>query len=346
MIPMKRKLLLVLTLLVCGLVPAAYSAEPDVPTKQPVGATRVARWKDNKKAAFLLMLDDGWPSHFQVALPELVKRNMTATFYIVPNKGEFKKFEKTWQEDFLKQGMVFGNHTMTHDGLQSLEDAEREFGDCTRYINNLVPNPKPRLVSFGKPGVKDWKITAEQQKELLEKNHLIGRPDFRDHGAVYHLKTTEEMLALADKAIASGGMEYLVIHGVERIVPNWSYQDFWALKQDVFLPLLDGLVTRRDQGDLWITDHISQHQYETERNSATVKLLEQNTRQIRLELRCNANPDLYNFPLTLQTNVPQSWRQCRITQGTQQVVVKTANGTLQFDALPNREPITIQPEAG
>ena len=116
------------------------------------GTTRIAQWKDDKKAAFLLMFDDGWPSHWQVALPELLKRKMTATFYVVPAKGEFKKFEKTWREQFLQQGMALGNHTLTHDGLQSLEDAEHEFTDCTRYLNELISEvtktKEPRLMSY------------------------------------------------------------------------------------------------------------------------------------------------------------------------------------------------------
>jgi peptidoglycan/xylan/chitin deacetylase (PgdA/CDA1 family) len=165
-VTMMKQIFWLLSLMLFGFTSAAKSVE------QPIGSTRVATWKDDKKAAFLLMFDDGWPSHFQVALPELAKRNMTATFYIVPNKGEFKAFEKKWKEDFRKQGMVFGNHTMTHDGLQSLEDAEWEFGECTRYINKLENEfsgaKEPRLVSFGKPGVENLKITAEQQLELRE----------------------------------------------------------------------------------------------------------------------------------------------------------------------------------
>jgi len=329
--------LALLAIFCCSMLCRAQAA----PEAQVPGATRVAQWKDDKKAAFLLMFDDGWPSHWQVAAPELVKRGMIATFYIVPNKGEFKKFEKTWKEDLLKQGMVYGNHTMTHDGLQSLEDAEWEYGECTRYIKSLTPGKEPRLVSFGKPGVTDWKITPEQEKELLAKNHLIDRPDFRGHGAVYHLKTTEEMLALADKAIAQGGLEYLVIHGVERIVPNWGYQDFWALKQDIFLPLLDGLAARREKGDLWITDHISAHKYETERQTATVKVLEANAQKIRLELKSQADPHLYDLPLTLVTHVPAAWGQCEVIQGEKKTVVAAANGTLRFEALPGGEPVTI-----
>ena len=42
----------------------------------PVGATRVARWQDDRTAAFLLMFDDGWPSHWQVAVPVLGGRTV------------------------------------------------------------------------------------------------------------------------------------------------------------------------------------------------------------------------------------------------------------------------------
>jgi hypothetical protein len=45
------------------------------------------------------------------------------------------------------------------------------------------------------------------------------------------------------------------------------------LKQDIFLPLLDALKERQDRGELWITDHISCHKYEKERDGGTVKVL-------------------------------------------------------------------------
>ena len=189
-----------------------------------------------------------------------------------------------------------------------------------------------------------WNITAPQLDELLLKHRLISRPPFTGHGAVYHLKTTAEMLALADKAIANGGMEYLVIHGVERIIPKWSYQDFWALKQDVFLPLLDGLKARRDTGTLWIADHIAAHQYEREREAAAMQLLAATDRKISLRLTCQTDPQLYDQPLTLVTRVPAAWQQCRVTQGTNQFRrAATAGHELSYPAQPHGAPLTLEP---
>ncbi|MEI7731271.1 MAG: polysaccharide deacetylase family protein [Verrucomicrobiota bacterium] len=313
-------------------------AEPE-----PLGSTRVARWKDDRKAAFLLMFDDSWPSHWQVAVPELLKRGMTATFYINPGKGEYKKFSGEWETNLWRQGMVYGNHTMTHQGATNVADADREITECNRAILRMVPGNEPRLISWGMPGVKTWNLTPVETQQLLEKNHLISRPDFKNHGAVYHLKTTAEMLALADRAIATNGMEYLVIHGVERIKPNWSYQDFWALKQDVFLPLLDALKERRDAGQLWITDHISMHKYATEQATAKVRVLDASERSLRLELTSAAAAQLYDAPLTLITAVPAAWQQCGIVQGTNRTVRLAAKGQLLFDAVPNGGTITLQP---
>lgn len=311
---------------------------------QEIGETRIARWKDDRTAAFLLMFDDSWPSHVQVAAPELVKRSLIATFYICPGKGEHLKFSADWDNKVWQQGMVYGNHTMTHKGVKDYTNAITEIGDCARYIRKVTGAKETKLISYGQPGVgpKDWNITADQLKDLLKQNNMIDRPPFANHGAVYHWKTKEEMLALADKAITNKGMEYLVIHGVERIKPNWGYQDFWALKQDVFLPLLDALKERQGKGQLWITDHISAHQYETERNSAEVKVLEKSASKLRLELKSKADPVYYDHPLTLVTRVPADWKQARVQQGDKKFEVSVKDGSIQYDAVPGGGPIVIE----
>lgn len=323
-------------LVAAGFWAALSAAEP--------GDTRVARWQDDARAAFLIMFDDSWPSHWQVAVPELAKRGMIATFYINPGKGEYLKFKDEWENKIWKLGMVYGNHTLTHQGVANMEVADREIGECTRLITDIIPGRKPRLVSYGQPGVGPgkWKITGAELDQLLARHHLISRPPFDKHGAVYHLKTADEMLALADRAIASTGMEYVVIHGVQRIVPDWKYQDFWPLNQQVFFGLLDGLKERRDRGDLWITDHISQVQYEAERAGATVRVLERGRQAMRVQLASSADPVFYCLPLTLVTQVPADWQACRVSQGTNAMVVPVSRGQVKYRAAPGPDVITLQ----
>ncbi len=308
------------------------------------GDTKVAKWKDDRTAAFLLMYDDGWPSLWQVAIPEMVKRGMIGTFYINPEKGEYKKFEKKWTEEIPATGMVYGNHTMTHHGVRDMEHAEYEVGACADYIRKVSAKPKPELVSYGQPGVGPgkWNITKEQLDELLEKYHLIDRPPFAGHGAVYHHQTTDQMLALADKAIAERGMEYIVFHGVERKEPDWGYQDFWALKQDVFFPLLDRLKEKSDNGDLWITDHITQHKYEMQREATAVKVVRAAPKEIELEVTCSADPKWYDGVLTFIAEVPGDWKKVVVSQGDAKTTADVKDGVVKFDALPGVVRLTAQ----
>jgi len=309
-----------------------------------VGSTEIAKWKDNSKACFLIMFDDSWPSHYQVAVQELVKRKMTATFYINPGKGEYKAKKSEWEGEkaVWKSGMAYGNHTMTHDGMQNLKDAEWEISECNKVIMDTIPGKNPRLISWGRPGVKDWNITPEETKSLLEKNNLIDRPTFDNHGVVYHLKTADQMFAIADKAIKEGEMGYIIAHGVERGPDmNWGYQDFWAWKQDQFKAVLDGLAERRDRGDIWITDHISYHKYETERKNGKVETLSADNSKIRLKLTSQVKLDLYDSPLTLRTAVPKNWTKCKIQQKDRTSTVDVKDGIAQFDAMPGSDEIVL-----
>ena len=331
-----NRLGLVLAVLVLGCGLSAVAAD-----QVSVGDTTVAKWKGGKTAAFMLMFDDSWPSHFQVAVPALVERGMIATFYINPGKGEYKACSNEWEHSIWKQGMVYGNHTYAHSSVTNAVQAESVIAKCNAEILRIVPGRVPRLISYGQPGVDKWNVKSEEMNAILAKHHLISRPPFSGHGAVYHWQTTEQMLALADKAIASQGIDYLVIHGVERVKPNWGYQDFWALKQTVFFPLLDGLKERRDQGKLWITDHISAHQYETERNTAKVQVIAKNSNGIRLKLSCDADPAFYDEPLTLMTRVPMGWTQCVLGQGGTNTVLKVSAGTVVYDVVPDGHVVTL-----
>ena len=310
------------------------------------GDTSVARWKDNKTGTFLLMFDDSWPSHYQMALPALTARGMTGTFYITPAKGEYLATKSHWETEMWQAGMVYGNHTMTHNGITSADDAEYEVGGCTNEIKRIVPGKARRLISWATPGVAagQWTITGPELQALWTKYDLIDRPTFDGHGAVYHMQEPAQMLALADSAISKGGMEYLIFHGIERRDPyNWGYQDYWAYNFDKFNAVLDGLKDRRDAGNLWITDHISYYQYMTERNAATVTILSASDEQIRVDLKSSADAELYDHALTLITSVPANWSEALVTQGTTSLRVPVSGGQIQFDALPNSAEISITP---
>jgi hypothetical protein len=301
------------------------------------GQTQVARWQDDKKAAFMLMFDDSCMSHAKNVIPELKKRGLVGTFYINPGGGHFKANQKAWETEFPAMGMVYANHTFTHKGAFDVAMFDDELTKCDEEIAKCFPNLKtPRLVSFGQPGVKkeDWRISKEELQTLLDKHHLIMRPTFDQHGANIQFKSGADLVKLVDKAVANGSVEYVIFHGVGG--------DWISMTMADFNQLLDALIAKKDQ--VWVTDHISAHQYATERDGAEVKVVEAGAKQVRVALTSKADPKFYDLPLTLVTQVPAVWKQCQVTQGARKATVPVTDGVARYAAVPGTDEITLTSE--
>ena len=297
------------------------------------GDAEVTKWANGANGAFMLMFDDGWPSAWQAAMPALEERKLPADFYIIPSKGEFKVFEKKWLEIFKTKTLFrFGNHTWSHNGFDDYDGAVQEFKKCTDYLRENVPGKKDRLISYAQPGVKAgrWNINGEQEMEICRAQGLVPRPTFRDHGATYHLKNKDEMLDKAKKAVKEGICEYVIFHGVAVDDPKRGYQDFWAVPTKEYLPFFDEVAAMRDRGELWVADHVSVHQYETEFKSARIKKLGRSAKGYRFSLSCEADPKLYDYPLTVKVEVPSTWK-------------NAVNGYVLVNVIPDGKPFEVMP---
>lgn len=299
------------------------------------GDTRIAKWRDDKAAAFVLMFDDGCVSHVKNVIPELTRRGLTGTFYINPGAGQYAANKTVWEKDAPAAGFELANHTMTHKGGATTADIVKEITSCNDVIRAATPGkPWPRLVSWGQPGgikKEAWPISADELKAALKDNHLVPRPDFGGRGATIAFKSGPEYVAHLDKAIKAGSMECIIFHGVGG--------DWLAATMPQFIELLDGIEARKDK--LWVTGHIPAYQYATERDAATVKVGEKTAKKLTLTLSCSADPAFYDQPLTLVTSVPAAWTACTVTQGKSVSEVAAKSGSLMFNAVPGSEPIVI-----
>jgi len=300
------------------------------------GATRIAKWKNDKKAAFMLMYDDSMSTHVKNVIPDLKSRGLTATFYVNPGSGHWKLMKNAWEKEIPAASFEYGNHTFTHGGILDMAHGEDEIGRCNDAINAAFPDrKKKRLVSFGTPGVpkEKWKISPEDIKTLLAKHNLVLRPNVGGRFAQINLKTAEEMLGIVDKVLASGEKDVVCFHGVGG--------EWLSIAMPAYMQFINGLVERIE--NLWISDHIYIHKYETERTSAEVKVVEASDKHIRLSLSSKADPELFDAPLTLVTQVPAAWTKVEVTQGPAKSIVAVAKGAAMFDALPGADEIKLSP---
>lgn len=321
-------MLKVATLLLCVGASVFLNAEDGGP-----GATRIAHWKDDKVGAFMLMFDDSAPSQVKFAIPELVKRQMVGTFYINAGSGQYKNLKEDWEKKILPLGMEYANHTFTHAGAKDLANLDEEVSRCNDAILALISPGKPHLVSFGIPGVAKgaWNVTDAEIAQVLNKYHLIERPPVGGHFATIDLKTADDMFKFAQQAIDTGSAQFVIFHGVGG--------DWLTASLPEYTALLDKLVAVKDK--LWIAGHISVHQYQVEREVASVQAKDAGGKKFSVTLSCKADPVFYDAPLTLITRVPSTWKKCHVVQGTVSSDVPVTKGAIMYDAVPGTQPVVI-----
>ena len=309
----------------------AVAAEPN---SKADNIAQVLKWKDGKKACVMLGFDDSAPSQLKNVVPELEKRKIVGNFYLVTGNGVWTNNKAKWEEAAKSPYVAVANHTFTHKGVEDAAQLDPELAKCNEVLYALHPERKqPYLLGWGRPGGVPWKVTKEEQEAALAKHHLVDRPPFAGPPINYH--SAAETVGAVDKALATGDMVQLVMHGVGG--------DWLVTPVDWFTALLDKLEATRDQ--VWVADVVSWHQYVTERQTAEIKVLRADKDSIRLDLTCKADPALYDLPLTLSTKVPADWKNCVVTQGANKTSVPVRDGTVIYPAIPGGGEIAIQPAA-
>ncbi len=125
------------------------------------------------KAAISLTFDDGDPTQLQVAIPEMNKRNIRGTFYLISNRlTEINR----WKEA-VQAGQEIGNHSLDHKHAIDLsaQEAAEQVTKSKRILENMFQAPIP---TFAYPFTE---ITPALRKNA-EEDHFLSRGGY---GPVY-----------------------------------------------------------------------------------------------------------------------------------------------------------------
>jgi peptidoglycan/xylan/chitin deacetylase (PgdA/CDA1 family) len=297
------------------------------------GETVISKWKDGKRAVYLLAFDDNLPSQLENVVPELNRRELPGTFYVVPGSGSWAANEAKWLEASKSRQVVLANHTFTHGGVNNAQELDLELAKCNEVLDRVYANrPQPFLLGFAEPGGVPWTVSSGEQTEALKRYNLVERPPFR--GSPMNYTTQEELVASVDSAVSEGGMGHSDMHGVGG--------DYLTTPIEWFYALLDALEAKRDE--VWVTDVVSYSQYLAERLTADVAVVSATASGIRLRLTSDTDPALYNYPLTLTTRVPADWANVVVVQGDTTIDVPVTDGRIKYEALPGPREIHINPK--
>ncbi|MCE5248598.1 hypothetical protein LLG96_00110 [bacterium] len=293
-----------------------------------VGSTTVAPWKDNKKGAYSMGFDDSMQSHRDYCIPNLIQRGLVASFWVNPATTRYGYGIDTWESLASRTGMELCDHSMDHNGANFMEEADYEIGETARIIRSLNPPGSSDLVLFNRGGGTSWPKGYEY---IIGKHGLV---DGRGGGIQYRgPDNADSLIAHARRAIEEGTWTAMYTHG------TGPYLEWLGFEPSHFEAFLDYLASVKDK--LWTGTYGDVHKYEQERISARVAVIEASNSLIRLELASDADPDRYDFPLTLLTEVPKNWKFCHVNQGDLESIVPVTAGMAQYGAVPGRGEIRL-----
>lgn len=215
---------------------------------------KVLPW-GNHPAAVSLTFDDARPVHLDVAVSELNKRHLRATFFVIVSK-------LTRLDDWRKvqlEGHEIGNHSLTHPHPEALSkgDEELQVEDAKLFLDSnfhsdilVFAYPYAEMSSGLAYWVKRYNFAARGWRGDKNPLYVTADPDPDWYNLPSQPAYTKYGLDIykswIEKAISMHAWTTLQIHGIGD--PSTGFE---PIPTATFTSLLDVLRAEQDQG-LWV----------------------------------------------------------------------------------------------
>lgn len=323
----------------------------------------VAPWHGFSRAACSLTFDDGTMDQYALAYPELEKRGIKATFFLITRfrkrgywkDGDTRRRLFGWDEAraLHETGHEIGSHTMTHPDLTKVKTLlRREIGGALSRLKREIPSLEE--TTFAWPY---WR-SNEECREACADYYLAARAgsgtvkSYDDRPATRRVdlftvdslpmrgnQFIEPWRVSSDTVLDDAGWLVLCFHGIDdgRIDPEWLGWDPVTLGQ--FQKTLDWVQGR----GFWIAPFGTVTRYIRERDYAVLSLRHAEEGRIVLLLEDGLDDGVFCHPLTLKIELPVRWNRLRISQHRKELFFTVSpDGALLFDALPDGTPVYIE----
>ena len=264
------------------------------------------------------------------------------------NNPERKK-HLTWEavKEYAAQGHEFASHTITHPRLavldevnmiyeleKSKEEIKDKLGDrytfsaegpygtederVMSYAYKIYPALRNRMPE---PYLGELNRSSKVQPGTVNKEYVQWQ-----RGAI--TKTSLPLMkSWVDTAEAhNNNWLVLVFHGVDG--KGWEALP-GSLLQEYFEYI------KQHEENSWIATFGDVTKYMRERMNGSLKS-EMSGNKIKVELTHTLDKDMYNFPLTLSTAVPGSWKKAMVKQNNKVQEVTVENGRILYELEPNK----------
>ncbi|MCF6240827.1 MAG: hypothetical protein L3J74_05720 [Bacteroidales bacterium] len=316
-------------------------AEELVPLPYTEGTVRIAKWKDDKKAALLIQFDDSTPGQATLGVPAMSKRGLIGTWYVNPGGEYYLLHKDIWENEAPAGNQELANHTMTHTGASSYDEVVYEVGEASKAIWRIRKEEDfASLIAFNRGGGTSW--NEDDLKKVLEEYKNIDRLSYT--GVKIIAKTipigsnADAMYELIPIAIEDSIICSIHFHGISDDNDGDDYGNgaVWVVEFEKFL---DKVLAIKDE--VWNTGYISMYKYSIERNNASVELVQYSNVQYGVKLSATTDDKYYNESLTILVYLPADWEKCEVNNDGSVKTYTLTNGVLMFNAVPNKSEVMI-----
>ena len=274
-------------------------------------AIKVVPWNGHK-AATSLTFDDGDPSHLDVAVPELNKRKMRGTFFLIANKVDRKD---EWR-GVLKEGHEIANHTLDHKHANELSPKDAN-AQVVGARNVLQKEFGVEVRTFAYPFTE---ITPDLRKWVVQTSLLargggerLAQPDVAIdwwNVSAYSTMTDHPFRTYQgwiDKDLKAGGWLVWIIHGLEGT--PWGWQ---PISRKMFAKILDALQSK----DVWVGTFLEVGSYLRAQKIFETSLVRVSGKE---EVLTWIVPDHFPSNIVLKVRAPKKSRKVELWQAKTQI---------------------------
>jgi|GEM_PF-1538385 len=298
---------------------------------------RIAPWYGFSPSACSITFDDGTLDQYLLAFPELEKRNMKATFFLITDPreagiwedGSIKRLLFSWEHarTIAAAGHEIASHSSTHADLSEITvNAYREFETSRDTIRMHIP-AIPKGMTFSWPY---WRSNAANQAiaptyfigarsgggRLSQYPHRFGGIPQKTPQNFYQINSMRisenfdirEMKRLGDQAFEKGNWLIGGFHGIDDANIPKEALGWDPLSLHNFRAVLDYIETK----DFWIAPFGNVLRYIRERDTALVRLLGHSPTTISFLVEDNLEDEVFSQPLSIEFVVPEQWRTVEI----------------------------------
>jgi peptidoglycan/xylan/chitin deacetylase (PgdA/CDA1 family) len=323
----------------------------------------IAPWYGFKEAACSLTFDDGTLDQYTLAFPELEKRGLKATFFLMTRyrrrgywyDGETKRRMFSWNQArrIQEAGHEVGSHSRTHADLTKKNSLLRwEIGGSLIRLQKEIHLLEG--VTFAWPY---WR-SNEECRDVAAEYYLAARAGtglVENYGStldegVIDLFSVDSLCmragqyygpwrAQSEKVRSNGGWLVLCFHGIDdwRIDREWLGWDPLTIYE--FRETLDYV----ESNGFWIAPFGFVTRYIRERHEAVLSLVDASWNRIIVVLDDELDDEIYCQTLSLKVELPHRWPDLRVSKHREEIPhIRTGDGAVLFDALPDGSSIYIE----